>query len=371
VYDEPLLDLFDIQRDVALKVADALHVRLRPAESRQVAKRPTGNLEAYAYYLRGEVLFHGARHVGKLDVLIDSVITLQRRAIALDSTFALARAALAYAYAHKQFSFDPDPSLGTLAAAEIDRALALDSTLAEAYVARGNLLGNRESGWRYEEALRSFRRALALKPNLAEAHGSLGALLFHNGLLDEALRELHVGVALDPTGPAAPPRIARVLWYRQRFDSSLALFERGQGFPFEHALVLGYLGRSAEGLALLDRTGRGPGGNGDYQASRAALLARLGRHAEAEAQIRRAVELGERTSHFHHSAFSIATAYALMGEPAEALRWLQRTADDGMPAYELFAGDPSFDGMRRDPRFVRFMAQQRARWERFRAVARD
>jgi hypothetical protein len=64
-------------------------------------------------------------------------------------------------------------------------------------------------------------------------------------------------------------------------------------------------------------------------------------------------------------------AYALMGRTDEALRWLRRTADDGMPAHELFAGDPALDALRGDPRFIDFMRARRAQWERFRAVLRE
>ena len=106
----------------------------------------------------------------------------------------------------------------------------------------------------------------------------------------------------------------------------------------------------------------------DFAAVRAVLLARLGHPAEAEAQIREAITLGHTTSHFHHMEFDIASAFALMGRAGDALHWLQRTADDGMPAYELFAGDPTLATLRTDPRFVRFLATERARNERLRAL---
>jgi serine/threonine-protein kinase len=368
-YDEELRDVFDIQRDVALHVAGALRVRLVAAESGQVAKRPTDHLGAYEYYLRARLLFEERRRQHRRDpVTTDSVVALLQRAILLDPAFALARAVLAVVYLDRAFTLDADPTLRTRAESEIAHALALDSTLAYAHLARSFLLWNRESGWRHEDALRSARRALALMPNLAAAHNQLGALYFHYGLLAEARRELETTVALDPSNPDAPPRIPRVLWYQQRFDSALTFYDRGVGFASEHALVLGYLGRSEEGLALLRRAANA--NPSDVAASSAVLLARLGRHAEATAQIRVAVARGEHLSHFHHASYSIATAYAIMGDAPRALHWLQRTASDGMPAYELFAGDPALAPLRADPRFVRFLQAQREQWARFRALAR-
>jgi serine/threonine-protein kinase len=367
-YNRQLADVFEIQHDVAVRVAEALKVRLLPAETRRVAHKPTENLAAYDLYLR-------ATHLGESNQLgqattaeLDSAIALLQGAVGLDSGFALAHAALAHAYSDKNFNYEPGPVLHGRAAAEIDRALALDSGLATAYKARADLEFTREGGWRLEDAIRDQRHAIALEPNLAEAHATLGASLFHAGLVEPALRELRTTMQLDPRNKWAPPRIARVFWYGQHYDSALAAMRYG-GFPEEHGLVLGYLGRPAEGLAYVDSVERGEGKRSDMASVRAVLLARLGRRAAADSAIQRAIALGSAASHFHHAEFNIASANALMGRTDEALQWLERLANDGMPAYSLFVGDPTLSSIRGDPRFVKFLAAERERHDRLAAIA--
>jgi len=70
--------------------------------------------------------------------------------------------------------------------------------------------------------------------------------------------------------------------------------------------------------------------------------------------------------HFHHIEYNIAVAYALLQRPAMAVPWLQRAADEGFPCYPLFASDPRLDSIRKNPTFIAFLREQKAKWERYR-----
>ena len=61
-------------------------------------------------------------------------------------------------------------------------------------------------------------------------------------------------------------------------------------------------------------------------------------------------------SHFHHAQFTIACAYARLGRKADAVEWLRRTAENGMPNYPLFRNDPNLRGLQGDPGYERLMA---------------
>ena len=98
------------------------------------------------------------------------------------------------------------------------------------------------------------------------------------------------------------------------------------------------------------------------------LLARLGRTADATMSMRKAEQMGGARSHFHHAAFAIATAHAIMGEKMEAVRWLQRTARDGMPAYTLFAKDPALATLKGVPEFESMMMKLRAESDGYRRM---
>jgi hypothetical protein len=97
------------------------------------------------------------------------------------------------------------------------------------------------------------------------------------------------------------------------------------------------------------------------------MLALTGDAAGAETAIAASIRYGDGVSHFHHAAYNIATAYALMGRQVEAMRFLTRVSEEGMPCYPLFAKDPFLDGLRRNPEFVALLDRMNERWERFRA----
>ena len=363
-YDRKVSDAFAIQNELASEVARELRVQPQPSERAQLGKVPTSNAGAYDAYLRG-LFYRNAAEEGTRAVA-DSSVRLFQRATVLDPAFALAHAALARAYIFRLFQYDPNPRWQQEAFVEIEKALALDPDLAEAYVARAELSWTRANGFRAEEAIRDLRHAIAFKPNLKEAHGALGRVYYHVGLLDEALRELRIDLDLDPSDLFPMDRIASTHYAQLKFDSALAEYERIPGEYESRALVLHALGRSEEAFQVIAQ--QGTDSDKSYRASvLAVLLVSSGRSAEARHQIHVA-ELGESLSHFHHAAYNIATAYAQMGDHAAAVRWLRRTAEEGFPCYPLFAKDPALDPLRNDPSFIRFMAGLKERWERFRAM---
>ena len=132
-----------------------------------------------------------------------------------------------------------------------------------------------------------------------------------------------------------------------------------------------HLGRTKEATDLVDEylakysTDEG----GTVTGIKALLLAKAGKEREAEETIQHAVDLGNGFGHFHHTAYNIACAYAVMKKPDEAIKWLQKTADDGFPCYPFFAIEPELDNLRNDPRFIEFMEKGKAQTEKYRELA--
>jgi hypothetical protein len=98
---------------------------------------------------------------------------------------------------------------------------------------------------------------------------------------------------------------------------------------------------------------------------KAMLLAKAGKDREAEETIQHAIEIGKGFGHFHHTAYNIASAYALMNKPEQAVKWLQITADGGFPCYPLFENDATLNNVRKDERFIAFMGKLKQQWERY------
>jgi TolB-like protein len=363
-FDREMKSAFALQDDISLDVVKALKLTLTASEERQFANHPTENAEAYDYYLRGRY------YLGR-DSAGDSktALTMFERATALDSSFALAHAGLADASTRIFFGVDADKMYEEKAFVALEKALALDPNLADAYVIRANLTWNIANGFPHEKAFREHQRALAINPNLANARSSMAAHIIHIGLLDKAMDELQTALRLDPDNRFATVRIARIYWYQQNYELALALYEKSAlgGFLAEKALTLWHLGRKDEAFVEVEKGLKQPslrgGSRADLQAVFAILLADSGRRQEAREYIRLSIEQGEGLSHFHHAAFSIACAYALMGEKELALQWLKETAEQGMPCYPLFNTEPALNNLRDDPRFVEFMEKIKKQYE--------
>ena len=368
----PVRDLAGVQDSVAREIARLLVVDASVAAGGQVQSpsQPPVVGAAYDAYLRGTYIARRAIMERAARAAEDSAIAYFDRAIALDPQFALPHTGIASVLTSRFFNYDPNPAWPERAFVEIEKALALDPNLAEAYQQKGNLTWTKPNGFPHEVAAKLHRKAAALKPSFVDPHASLGVIYMHVGLLDRALAEYDTALALDPTTAFVPPRIARVHWYQGKYEQSLREFEafaqRVPGaFATEHALVLDYLGRRSDALAVLDsaeNVGASLQG-GDIDAARAILFAEQGNRSEALAAIVRAVRDGGSASHFHHAEYNIAAAYALLGDHDKALEYLRRTSADGMPCYPLFLGDPHLRGLAKDPRFVQFMAETKRRWE--------
>ena len=93
------------------------------------------------------------------------------------------------------------------------------------------------------------------------------------------------------------------------------------------------------------------------------LMALQGKHREAEAAVPSILEKERIYRGYHHSTYNIARIYALGGKSKEAVKWLRVTVKEGFPCYPLFARDPFLDPLRKDPAFIEFMSEMKARWE--------
>jgi len=361
-------DLAGVQDSVAKAVA----ARLGSPNDRTVPTSGAliGNGAAYDAYLRGRYFERRAQQQQPARALEDSALGYYGRALTLDSSLAVAHTSMAGIYFNRFFNVDPNPLWEERAFVAIEKALRLDPNLAEAYQQQGNLTWTQEKGFPHEAAAKLHRKAAALKPSLVEPYQSLGSIYMHVGLFDRALAVFDTALVLDPATRFVPPRIARIHLYQRKYEHALGEFDvlpaRQRTLETERALTLNYLGRSSEALSALDSAiktrveAQAP--VRAFHAARAVVLATLGQRGAALDAIDRALR-GAETSHFHHAAYSIAQAYALLGDREKALEYLRRTAADGMPCYPLFRDDPHLANLRGDPRFVQFMTDLKRRFD--------
>src|SRR2546422_8568559 len=213
--DELLVLPSVIAREVALRVGGPAP----SAETAALGTLRTQNPAANDHFLRGNFFLALRSPEG-----ITRALAEYREAERLDSGFAAAigRAAYAYAIARGNYYPLPDVPLESLVGRGLglaDRALRRDSTSSDAWMARGFLLALHNPRT-MEGSLEAFERAIALDPKNAEAHHQYAQVLNWLGRHDEADRELHVALALDP-GRAIS--VSDLGWWTHVRDNALAV----------------------------------------------------------------------------------------------------------------------------------------------------
>jgi TolB-like protein/DNA-binding winged helix-turn-helix (wHTH) protein len=365
-YERDVPNILALQSEVAQALANEIQVKLTPKEQARLARSQRINSGAYDLYLRAPL------HVGLANREDNqAAVELLEQAVAIDPNFAPAYAALGREYRTKAFTLDPEgKQWEEKAFAAVEKALSLDPELGEAYVARGYLLWSLANHYPHERAAQDYRRALALNPNLAETHHQLANVYNHIGLLDKGFEEAQRAVALDPRNTGARFRVGINLLYQGKYEESLtAIRDSERFFPslwaFQTSFALYQLGRKDEAAARVDEfLKKYPQDSGGLLTGMQALFAAAaGDRRRAEERIQNAVKIGEGYQHFHHTAYIIASAYALMNKPEPAMKYLQRAAEDGFPCYPLYDRDADLNNLRKNPRFVQFMADLKKQWE--------
>ena len=329
---------------------------------------------AYELYLRGRVK---AGKVIKDDT--EAAISLLEEAVAIDPNFPEALAQLARAYTRMAFSFcngsDRERYLENAEVA-VEGALDLNPTLAEGHFARGLVLWTHTKGFPHEQAIQAYKRSLELNPCADETHHQLSMVYGHVGLLDEAMASVKRAIELNPNNTMARFRVSNYLAWQGKFQKALSVLKTvpRDSSPLLvdriSAETLVQLGRPADAEKIVDcylKKNRSDEG-GSFTSVKALILARTGRKEDALNAIASCSNMGDGFGHFHHTAYNIASSYAALNRPREAVKWLEAAADDGFPCYSYFAIDPNLDEVRSNAKFITFMSTLQEQSERLRQV---
>ncbi|HEX8898445.1 MAG TPA: hypothetical protein VF751_07090 [Chthoniobacterales bacterium] len=204
-YDGDAKDVFGVESQVSQQVADALRAKLSPAEAQVLVKAPTNDPEAYDSFLKGEYYLREARSA-LTAAAFDRADANYRQAISRAPDFALAVARLAESQLYRHWFVNPlTPEALQEVSVALDRALAVSPDLPEAHVALGLLhyWGHRN----FEPGLAEFRRALELQPNNSEAHSYCGAIYGRQGQWLKSQAESARAQELDPRDAAIPANL--------------------------------------------------------------------------------------------------------------------------------------------------------------------
>jgi serine/threonine-protein kinase len=351
-FDRELTDIFDIQSEIAQKIARALHARISDTERSVLRRRPTDDIEAHDFYLKGRYLWNR-----RTQSALESAEEQFQRAVTRDPLFAPAYAGLADVYLLLAgYGYRNEVETLHRARASADRALQLDDALAEAHASRGQIL-RADRDWAGEE--REYRRAIEINRNYATAHQWYATLLTALARQDEADDEIAYAVDLDPLSHAISVTSGIVRFLARDYDGALSELDRthelAPRFFSVHAwrvLLWSQLGEHARALEAWQSL------RDAHPDPRLAHFSKAFIHASA-GEPDKALEVLERSDLGSPDHGWNGIIHAQIGNVDEAFRLLEEALDD--PTWRLFVLQrnlllymkvgPWFDPIRGDPRF--------------------
>ncbi len=332
--------------DIARTIASEIGARLTPAEESRLTTTRVVDPRAYEAYLRG-MYFLSRQTPDDYRLGLGHL----QRAVQLDPADPDAYAGLALGYSVIGHGTVPDAFARAKAAAQ--RALDLDPSIAAAHEAIAEI--SLYHDWNFDEAEQSFRHALSINPNLAEAAGHFG---WHNrvrGNVDDALAWERRAAALDPLNALWPAWVGWIHLWTGSNDSALAWARSALDLNPGHPHALYVAGAAAARLGLRDEAVTIAGqleAMPPFRWGAASIHAALGDSSHARSL---AGAIGPVAGPM--DAFGLGLVHAQLGEHAEAVRWLRRATElrfSWIPwlhrAEELrsLRGDPEFEALLRE-----------------------
>jgi serine/threonine-protein kinase len=222
-FDAVLSDVFQVQGDIAGKVAQALDVALGEPEKARLEERPTRNLAAWDAFLRGEDF--SKRLVALEQSALEAATAAYEQAVALDPGFVQAWARLSQVYSSRYVNGVPAAELPAKARAAAERALAIAPDAAESRLAMGTYY-DFVTG-EYAKALEQFALGRRADPNHAELASATALSEQSLGRWENALEYLKRAAVLDPRSVQVATREARTYLWLRRHDDAIAAANRG------------------------------------------------------------------------------------------------------------------------------------------------
>jgi TolB-like protein/Flp pilus assembly protein TadD len=247
-YDRDMKDVFAIQDEISLAVADNLKVKLLGEIKPMAAKCHSENLEAYNLYLRGTFCYQTLTVEGLIKASEYFEQALQKA-----PAFALAYVGLGYVNWLSTVWGNVPPNEAYPKANEYAyRALKIDSTLAEAYSVLGNV--NTFYYWNWMEAEQNFKHALQINRNSSMIHVNYSALLTFNKRHEEAISEAKRAQELDPLSGYINTRVGEAFAYAGHYDRAIEEYQAALTIHPDYYLAHAQLGNAYRAKAMFKET---------------------------------------------------------------------------------------------------------------------
>jgi serine/threonine-protein kinase len=352
-HDFMLENIFELQDEIGRRVVESLRTRFLRAVPKS-RDRYSSDPEAYNEFMAGLRESYSDRRE-----VLESAIRHLSAAVQHDPEFALAHAWLSYVLAGVYFSFDPQRTRLEQAEHHYRTALTLDPASPEAHLACAWILWSPAKNFAHVEAIAELEQVLAVRPNLEQAHNRMSTICEHIGRLKEARIAHEYAQRSNPktrnvnlldlySGDYARAEKTAEAYLRERPGTIFALWYHPQP-----PLFTGNLDLAEQRLAAaLEQLPEEP----LIVSLQGMLHARRNQTEAALECVRKALDFPRSLGHAHHTYYQIACVYAVLGETAKAMAWLERTVDTGFACWPFFRIDPHLESLRETPEFKRLVA---------------
>jgi serine/threonine protein kinase/Tfp pilus assembly protein PilF len=340
-YNRKLVKVFELQNEIAEKIANALQSKVTPEQRERLLKNPTENLDAYNLYLRGRSLWR-ARGEENLEKSIEYF----KLALLEDPNYALAYTGIADAYVTlANNEYIPSNEGYTKAKEAALKALELDNALAEAYTSLAAI--SDDFDWDWEAGERGYKRAIELNPGYATSHHWYAFHLMYMARHDEAIAEVKLAQELDPLSLRINANVGLLLYYARRYDEAIEALKKANDMDPSKSEGSGYLrwvywekSMYDEALKLFTEK--------NNQLSLGITYALMGKKDEAQQVLDHWIK---RSKQEYISPYRIAQFYFALEENEQGFKWLDKAYGERDHLMCYLKVDPSLDTVRSDPRF--------------------
>lgn len=360
-YDRGLEDVFEVQSEIAQRVADELRILLTEDTREEMRKVPTQDTEAHLFYLKGRALEAQSSVEG-----CAAAIREYERAVAQDPRYAMAHVGLANCYFWLGYwEGVPAEESARKVEAAARRAIEIDPGLAEAHLAMAEAVMSRP-GAPPAEVRSEIMRAIQLNPSLPAAHLHLAMLTrAAGGDPEEARASAERALELDPLSTTVMEVAATCFLYVGKIERAARLFEETLRLDPTLALARTNLGichvlrgRFDEGIAEIRKSIQMDRGfSATARADLVLALVRAGRADEATEVIN---ELLEHRKTHRTGAVALGLAYARLGDLDRAFEWLETAREEHSTYLAELPGELDLENLRKDPRYPRFLERLKA-----------
>jgi len=346
IFNRKLPDLFSIQDDIAQRIVEALKITVLGEKPVQVIKRFTGNLEAYDLYMKG-IYFYNKRGQENLE----KALGFFRSATAIDPQYALAYAWIAETYTViGSWSFLPPREAFSGAREAAEKALDLDSSLAEAYSALADVTYLFDWDWNKAEV--EFKKALECNPRYAIAHSSYAQFLACLGRFEEALKEHELARELDPLSLMIRGTTGNTLAWMGQYDRAIDELNQVLELDPDYGPAREYLHQARLKRLLAEENyeeALQECQKSDDLLGMGIVYARMGRKTEGRIIADQYIVRSQKDL---NDAYAAAVLLLALGENDRGFEFLERAYEYRSRRMVFLKTSPYFDAVRQDPRFL-------------------